>query len=199
MQKMRRSSASRSRSSRPDRVGTQSVSKRSLGFTLLELLVVVTIVSLVAGVVTVRLTGMTTKARWEWSLGELVQSDAMLRSLAKSRRTPLRCEIDLPSGTVRQFHRRGSSRPIEKTLANRIEIIRFLTAKQDVSAGKIEIHYTSAGASPTYALGVRPIGKEHPPTWLVFIGATGMMERLEDEREVVRLVRSSNASRDDAD
>lgn len=168
------------------------------GFTLIELMVVVVIIGLIAGAVVVRTTGITRQARLEWSVGQLIQLDGGLRGFARSRGEKTRLEIELGTNRIKRSYNTGSTGGTPLTLGENVVVRRFVLPTREASSGTGIIEYSSDGITPTYALEVESTGDPKQTVWLVFVGTTGQVERRQEEREVIRLVRTFGKSGDDA-
>lgn len=167
------------------------------GFTLVELLVVVAIIGLIAGIVAVRTTGVTRQARLEWSIGRLIQLDGELRSFAKSRGHRTSFECKLGSNQIQRIYDNAASDRTNVNLGENIVLRRLFLPTREVSSGTGIVEYSAEGISPTFAMEVQSVGNVKQSTWLVFVGATGQFERREKEREVVRMVRTFATPGDD--
>lgn len=172
--------------------------RRRPGFTLVELLVVIAIIGLIAGTVAVRTAGVTRRARWEWSIGRLIQLDGELRSFAKSRGRNVALEYELGSNRVRRVYGNSASERTSLSLGENLHLHRLLLPTREASSGRGIIEYSPEGISPTYAVELRSTGTATQSTWLIFVGMTGQVERSEQEREVVRLVRTLGQPGNDA-
>jgi prepilin-type N-terminal cleavage/methylation domain-containing protein len=172
--------------------------RRRSGFTLVELLVVIAIIGLIAGTVAVRTAGVTRQARLEWSIGRLMQLDGELRSFSQSRGRRVSLEYELGSNQVRRVYGNSASERTSLSLGENLHLHRLIFPTRETSSGRGIIEYSPEGISPTYAVELRSTGTATQSTWLIFVGMTGQVERSEQEREVVRLVRTLGQPGDDA-
>jgi prepilin-type N-terminal cleavage/methylation domain-containing protein len=172
--------------------------RRRSGFTLVELLVVIAIIGLIVGTVAVRSAGLTRQARWEWSIGRLIQLDGELRSFSQSRGRRVSLEYELGSNQVHRRDGESASETTSLTLGDNVLLNRMILPNREATSGRGIIEYSPAGNSPTYAVELRSAGDAKQSTWLVFVGTTGQVERSENEREVVRLVRTFGPPGNDA-
>lgn len=150
--------------------------------TLFELLIVIVILGLFAGLAMMRAGAVTYAARLEQSLGRLENSDETTRNYAARHAQSgwLRFEL----GTNR-FERAidGRAQSTQRhTLGSNIVINRFVSTSRDADAGDARIDFTSQGASETYAIEITSHG--HPSIWLLFAGLTGQVVRLQEADDV---------------
>ena len=167
-------------------------------FTLVELLAVILIVGLIAATVAFRMTGLTHKARFEWGVGQLVNLDAALRSHAKNHGRTSKLEFELGTGQVKRAYGKTNADVKTELLGSNLAIRRFVSQSRDTTSGRPTVEYSPEGTSSTYAVELIYAGNAKQPIWLVFVGATGRVERLEEEREVIRLVKTVAASGNDS-
>lgn len=167
------------------------------GFTLVELLIVIALIGLVAGSVAVRSTGLTRQARLEWSVGHLSHLDGELREIARSRARRVKLELELGTNRVRKFHQ-NSPQGATVSLGENVLLKRLVLPQHETASGRAAIEYSSEGISTTYGVELQSAGNNTESVWMVFVGATGQVERQKDEHEVFRLVRTFSQPRDDA-
>ena len=167
-------------------------------FTLAELLVVMTIVGVISATVAFRMTGLTHRARFEWGIGQLINLDTALRTHARNHARKTELEFELATGRVRRSY--GKSNPEVKTesLGANFVVRRFVLPNRDTTSGRGIVEYSPEGTSVTYAVELIYANDSRHPVWLVFVGTTGRMERLEEEREAIRLVKSVATTGNDA-
>lgn len=168
------------------------------GHTLVELLAVMLIVGLLAGGVALRGSALTQRARFEWAISRVEQVDAALRSHARNHAQSTALEFELRTDRITPTYDPQSVRTTAGSLGSHIVVRRFLNASRDATAGRAAVTYSSQGTSPTYAVELVGSGTGRPPVWLVFVGATGWVERLQEERDANQLVRQALAAGTDA-
>jgi prepilin-type N-terminal cleavage/methylation domain-containing protein len=148
-------------------------------FTLIEAVVVLTIMGLLAAAVTVSLAGAGRAARMEDVADAYAAFDRTTREAARRfERTPT-LHFDLNRGTVA---RRDAERPETKlALRGSFRVDRVMTAERDTRSGEAEVPVTARGHTPSYAvLLTGPSGQR----WIVFAGLSGQFTVVEDERDV---------------
>lgn len=156
------------------------------GFTLIELMVVVAIIGLITATVIVRFSGSLRRARLEWAIGRFVATESGLRNQTARHARGGRLSLEL--GT-RELRRAFGGRKQEATtidLGSGVEVRTFLSKTRDVSSGQVVVDYTEQGTTETFAVEIETPGEES--RWLVFAGLTGQITRLEEERDVEKLL-----------
>jgi type II secretion system protein H len=171
---------------------------RSPGFTLIELIAVLVIIGLIAGVAGLSLRAPYTEARLEHVVAQIEQLDATARSRAARTGRPQQLVIDRRAGRFRLLDpdRAGVGESVVQ-LPDFLDIERMASSAVDAGAGPRSIDYTPAGASPTYAVALRGPGKRE--TILVVAGWTGQVTRASTWRTVEQLLAQLDANGNDAD
>lgn len=163
--------------------------RRANAFTLIEAVVVLTLMGLLAAAVTVSLAGAARAARVEDVIDAYAAFDRTTREAARRfGRTPA-LRFDLNRGTVT---RRDAERS-ETRLALRgdFRVARVMTAERDSRSGEVEVPVTARGYTPSYAvLVVGPTSQR----WVVFAGLTGQSTVLADERDVQDILSTTSNS-----
>ena len=166
------------------------------GFSLVELMVVITIVGLLAGMVSLRLSGMTGKARFQQAIERLQSVDDGLRARAVRFDQPCELQLTIGSSRIQRVYgnqRDGVSDPV---LSGNVEITRVRSPTRDVGTGNMTVHYAATGTSDSWAVQLTAPG--HEPRWLLFAGLTGQTTELERERDVEDILEASQPPRSDA-
>lgn len=169
------------------------------GFTLLELLVVVTIVSLVAATAVLKLGGGLRRAQLRRATEVVTEIDRHARQLAV--RGASRCELRiLVTDGVFELSREGVGEDEFQRrwqLAPPIGITSAATPRESRTSGDVVVRYGPHGRSDTYAVSVgSPSGE---PRWLLVAGGTGQIIEDLSEREIERVLRGLQKNRHNAD
>ena len=153
------------------------------GFTLVEVIAVLVLVSLMAGTVTLSLRGNIANSRAELAVEKLQLVDRQLRdsALRSGRASSLR--FDLSRGKLTRSVREQRESLIESD----IPALRFRTNEIDADGGQVAVQFLPDGTSPTYAVCLRQ--KESAKKWIVFAGLTGQALVTSDAGEVEQLLR----------
>lgn len=158
------------------------------GFTLLELLVVITILGLVTATVTTRIADTLGPAAMKQSVSQLEFTDQWLRRTARHTGKPatlyiqiaancLGCAVDDDQGIPRTI----------RALGHGVQISRFVSATQDVAHGPARVAYDDRGVSESFAIEFR--GRRDARQWLIVAGLTGQITEISDEasaREIIQ-------------
>lgn len=150
------------------------------GFTLLELLVVVAIVSMVTATVTTRIADTLGPAALKQSVSQLSATDQAMRQRTRRSGRPaslhfeigtsrLECEFDDATGAPRTI----------RTLGRGVRISKFLSATQEVGFGTARINYDGRGASESFAIELA--GRGEARRWLLIAGLTGQIIEITHE------------------
>lgn len=155
----------------------------SRGLTLLELLVVMTILALVAATATVRLTGVQHRAELELALDRLTHIDGQLRGHAERHRRAVELHIQLRENVVELDMADVKNRTtLKKVLGRNIVVERFVSAVQDVDRGEVIVGYLPNGTAESYAILVSGPGDRRK--WLFVAGGSGQITRHDELGEL---------------
>lgn len=154
---------------------------RKSGLTLIELVAVLALCAVVAGIVVVSVRSHVARANLASSCEMLMACDSHARHVAHERGRPTRLLIDsgdratirLPNGRIR-------------AVARGVKIDRLRTARTSTRTGTLQVVMTADGQSETYA--VRLTAGEKLSRWVVVLGGSGQTLVLKDERRVRRLL-----------
>jgi type II secretion system protein H len=152
------------------------------GFTLVELLVVLTLVGLVSATAAVRLSGVTQKARLERSIEILIAADRSLRNYSAKHGRPACLRLNLDAGRVQKVFGKREEGTVSIDLGSGIRLKRLLSSDRSVSSGQAQVVFSCCGTSPTYALEVE--GANNTTVYLLIAGLTGQATRLGNDRNV---------------
>lgn len=165
------------------------------GFTLVEMLVVVTVIGLIAATAALRLSSAAHRARLQHAIQRIETVDNRLRTRATDRGETTHLEFDLGTSQIRlEFANGADATSID---LGDVKISRFVAPTRETSSGRIKLGYSSHGTSESFAIELSRGNDE--PTWLLFAGLTGQMTRMEEERDVQEVFRILRAGGVDAD
>jgi type II secretion system protein H len=166
---------------------TMSKSRTSSGgFTLVELVAVLTIVAIFAGAASLSLRGPRQAARLESAVERLTMVDRQLREHARHYGRSEQLTICPNTGRIAAVAHDGRKTPIAPFQLDGRVIEQVAIGERRSDCDEVTIDYTGQGRSATFAVRLRgPEGKSH---WLLFAGATGQMVRIEDEKTVEELL-----------
>jgi prepilin-type N-terminal cleavage/methylation domain-containing protein len=163
---------------------TESASKRSCAFTMIELLVVLVILATLASLAVLSLGGTVDQYQLGRAVEIIERFDARARRDARTLQTPLRASIDRSRGRLTI----GES-PISQRASYRLPKsvrIKQLRMRRQISAGsQFDFDVNRDGHSPTYAL---LLERGNVNRWLVVLGFSGQVIRLDSKGEVDALL-----------
>lgn len=173
------------RSIPPNAVG-RDVDTRTLGrrgFTMVELVTVLVLLSLVAGTVTFSLRGNIANSRAELAIEKLQLADRQLRDSASRSGRVSSLRIDVSKGRVARTVRGERDLVIEDD----IPVLRFRSKDLDADGGQVAVQFLPDGTSTTYAVCLRQ--NKQARKWIIFAGLTGQALVTSDTGEVEQLLR----------
>lgn len=153
------------------------------GFTMVELITVLVLLSLVAGTVTFSLRGNISNSRAELAIEKLQLIDRQLRdsSIRSGRAALLR--LDLARSKMTRTVRGQQDSVIEDA----IPALRFRTTEIDTDEGQAVVQFLPDGTSSSYAVCLRQNGQTRK--WVIFAGLTGQSLVTSDAGEVEQILR----------
>jgi prepilin-type N-terminal cleavage/methylation domain-containing protein len=149
----------------------------SRGFTLIELVGVLSIMALLAGTASLELNGSRHKGDLADAIGQLQSADQNARTLARSGDQPVTLSISIADGSIRR-----SSGDVVTTpgyLPSDIKIARVRQAGTAIDFGSAAITIRPRGLSVSYA--VELVCSDGDRQWIVFSGISGQMLKVDDE------------------
>ena len=161
----------------------RQASKKQRGFTLLELLVVLTLVALLTAVVVFKLRVPYRRARAGEVAERIAFTDGLMRSHARNFSKAARLVFELDRGSVHVEtgeHNRDSHFAFE--IPPGVQLEEVWLAGKTTRRGRVVVESPSHGVTPSYA--VRLSTRHGPDRWLLFAGLTGQVTHMENERDV---------------
>lgn len=143
------------------------------GFSLIEMMVVITIVGLLAGMTMLRWSGPISKMQFGNDLAGIAGFDRRARNLAIQRNESLRLIVDLDNNAF-LCQQRNMAQSVTTTfgLSNSSQIEKVAVIDGQAMKGQIEIYLSESGTSASYAVLVSNGKRKH---WLLFVGGTGQV------------------------
>jgi len=168
------------------------------GFSLIELLVVLTLIAVVSATATVSLREPYRRARLEHAVDQLAMADQQARGRARRLDRPCRLVYDLDQNEVRiSDGSRGKTSPTVVRTGRGVQIDRLLRKGDRQTNGAPWVEVRSQGTTPTYAVRVRTAKDQC--TWLFYCGVTGQVTRLDKDSHVEALLEQLGEDGLDAD
>lgn len=161
-------------------------------FTLLEVLIVMTIITMLTAVAAVRLAGPYQAARLEEVTRRCEFIDSRTRAHARAHGVSCEIVVSIREGRIHTRRRSGrGDRYFEFSLPRVVSVRRVVTLEEDVATGTCLIDVSAHGAGPAYAL---CLSSSHGvEKWILIAGMTGRIIYARDEshvREVFWILRS---------
>ncbi len=153
-------------------------------FSLIELIAVMAILGVVAGIVAYSVRGHTDRARIQATLDLIESIDRQARITAQRLRTPNPIDIDVARAEIQSLDGSGQWRKVQLSPVT-IEQVR--TRRNSSEQGTLEVVVSANGQSPDYAVCIATASGNR--AWLVFLGASGQCIRTQNPNEVQRLIR----------
>lgn len=168
------------------------------GFTMLEVLTVVVIMTMLLAIVGVRLNGPYQQAILEETLRRIEFTDGQIRNHAEQHGTPCQLVLDLDEGRLAaERPEQAEALHFEYRLPRSMRLDRVMTPWLDQGSGTVRIQVSAGGTSPTYA--VRIATGRDTRRWVLFAGLTGRVYYPSDNDHVQQLFRLWDAAGVDAD
>lgn len=166
-------------------------------FSLLELLAVMALLALVAGLATVRFSSSYRQAQVTTAIHSIQAIDDQLRTLATKQAQPYELRIDLDRNTleIKGQHKKEVIRKHVLPAALQIEAVR--SPREDRHHGEAVIRCDSAGLCETYALQIT--APSSPPRWILFAGVTGQSNEQLTDRQIEELFNALRPQRSHPD
>ena len=153
------------------------------GFTLMELLIVVSLLAIFVASVAVNYRGPLQEARLQNSQERLEDMDRRLRMVACNQGQSLELQIDMEEGEFSLADRTERDTFTESyKLPGGVRLDAVYVGQDRMFGREAIVRFSSSGTTPTYALGLT--GKKGRTRWLLFIGLTGQMTEFDDHRDL---------------
>jgi prepilin-type N-terminal cleavage/methylation domain-containing protein len=153
------------------------------GFSLVELIAVVALLAIFAGVAAVSVRGHVDEARLVAALNRIQSLDGRLRDEAQRLRRSGELSVDADDGRVFQVGTPYSAARPSRSIAlgGGLRIDRLRTSRHNQRRGQLRVLISSHGQSDTYAVRLRTgSGRQ---AWLVVL-ASGQCLRIEQDQDV---------------
>ena len=172
-------------------IGSGSAKRKA--FSVLEVLVVVALISVVMGVVILRLSGPHHQAIAQHAAGKWILMDQQMRHRSQQLRRPGSLTFEMDGRLLsRTSDSQGDSQTSVVELPAGVSVDKHHSASRlhdDDQRDHRVIRYSSLGQTDTYAVRLAGPGKIH--TWLLFLGITGEVKRGCTEEEVFDILHLS--------
>ncbi len=164
------------------------MTRRSSGFTLIELVIVILIMAIMSGFAVLSLRGHIDRARWTRSIEQLENMDRLGRIAARSESTPHRLSFYRTKRTV-ELRAIGPNAPRktvrEWKLPNGIQFSSFRDGAVSNRSEELSIDINPSGQSRSYAVAIK--ANSGPPQWLVTLGLSGQHIQMEKADDVAAM------------
>lgn len=165
---------------------------RPSGLTLIELIVVITIMSIIVGTVTVSLQGPLQNIRLESTIERIIEFDRLQRRRANRFGVAGSITIDLDNGAIFAIadgHQDGEQNNAGHTLRldSGLRIGQVWVERHRFDYGAAKIDFDSTGRANTYA--IRLDRRGGTSEWILFPGVTGQPVRIDNDSELTTALR----------
>jgi prepilin-type N-terminal cleavage/methylation domain-containing protein len=162
------------------------------GFTLIELLAVLVIMGIITATASVRLSGIAQAAQLEWALERMTATDSLMRNHVAACGQPAHLKFELGTGRIERRFGGRVDQTSQVELGRTLRVARFLSAGRDVETGEVWVDYSPCGTCQTFAVEIK--GPRDRSAWILFAGITGQAIRMEEGRDVSRLLQTIHRS-----
>lgn len=154
---------------------------RQPGFTLIEIMVVLLILSLIAGAVVLRVQTPLKHAQTQDVTDALAAFDHASRDAAREQDRQFRLVITPATGRLSLADDRGQPVPsVALTLPDSFRLERLWVRNQDIGRREVALSISRNGSSPSYAM---ELSGGAGRRWLIVAGLTGQVIQVEHEDE----------------
>ena len=163
-----------------------SASRTRTGFTLLEVIVALVIISLITSAAIINLANPLSEANHRNALSKIAEIDMQTRGIARSQGKPVDLVFDLSDNFIYRQNPATNERIASKIkLTGDAQITQLLVRGQSLTAGTMAIRCSRGGYMPTYALKIETPNTR--PSWLLIAGPTGQVTELENESQIEKI------------
>jgi prepilin-type N-terminal cleavage/methylation domain-containing protein len=166
------------------------MNKLRCGFTLIEVMIVMLIMAIIAGLAVISVQGHIDQARWTRSFEQIEELDRTARISARRDASPYQITFDRSKRSVelRAIGVNASAKSVGAfKLPAQFKFDSFRKNKQTSSSESFVVEIAGNGQSPSYAVAIAaPSG---PPQWLVTLGFSGQQIRMEEAKDVASMLR----------
>ena len=160
---------------------------RPFGLTLLELLVVITLMGLVAATVTTRIGGGLDNAAMGQAVAQWEFTDQHLRLKTRRSGRPATLYLKVASNRMEcAFDEEDDTARTLRTLGRSVKLGKVLSSTHEVKYGPAVIRYSGRGTTETFAIEL--IGKRKARRWLMVAGVTGQITEVADESQAKQIL-----------
>lgn len=159
---------------------------RQSGFSLIELIVVLTISSIIIGAVSMRWTSTFDKVTFETSVQRIIDFDNQTRRHSIVQKKPCRLKFDLQKDRI-SATRWSNGEPFEiiYELDEKVQLNRVNTIVSNANPQSLDIDVSPHGTSQTYYLQIQCANESR---WVVIAGGSGQANEYENEHEVAEVL-----------
>lgn len=163
------------------------------GFTLLEMLVVVSVLALLAAVVATRIGGVHRRAAFEQAVAQWEFLDQQMRLEARRHNRPAELQIELGTGRLTLIRDvNDNNKGSIQSLGGNVRVTRYVSATRNAESGVVNVTYGPHGTSDSFAVKLQSASGQHQ--WMLVAGLSGQMTRLEKDSEVEDVLRTITPS-----
>ncbi len=167
--------------------------RKRAGWTLLEIMVVVTLIAMATAMATMNFRGPLIKTRYRAFAQRLVDVDHRLRRQCLQNNQANYLTVDCDRNEFSYTNHQGN--PQRVGCPPRSQLKYWMDDSGKRSTRRVRIHYDSHGASSSFAVCIT-LGKTQ--SWLVFLGRTGECLKCSHEKQVKEIFDEAKSFRADA-
>jgi type II secretion system protein H len=166
------------------------------GFTMIEILAVMVLLGLAAGVVAVNIRGPMREASLEEVVERIVDFDGQTRAIARRKGRPLRLRVDLTAGRLsRSDAETGEELGAPAVVLGGWRVEELRVRDEPIGSGTATLSVSRRGLSQSYALLL--VGPHGERRWLLCAGLSGHFTQYDSHDGIENIL--GEATRDHAD